>query len=562
VAKKLWYPQKQKFEVTTDAIDEDLILLEELLQEEMYEKSQKSLYQFIINFWNCHEPSPLKANWHMECIAEHVQAAINREVRRLIINVPPRSGKSIITSISAPCWSFIDRPFEKFWLISHSAKLFMQNIVLARRILEHPQYKDRWCNRELEDYYKFSIADDVNLKTRVETNRGGYILGGSPTSTALGMGYSVAILDDVLDSEESNSPAAIQKVNDWYTQTFLNRSNDPKTDVVIMIQQRLHQNDLTNYAKTVYEDAGWTHVILPAKYEPSLTFLSPIGYNDKRTKRNQLLDPERLPDEFLAAQSKNKVVYNTRYQQNPDADGEGNLLAPEWLKEVENRPRTPSLMITVWDLSFTDSPTSSYSVGLVLAKQDGYIYIIDMLRKQLDIPAQVDAIRHMRAKYPKAIVGVEKRANGHAVMSLLEREIKDIYAFEPRLFGGSKEQRLGATLQYFRDGKVLIYSPFKEDTKLENTYSVVDIKKELLSFPLGTTDDIVDCVSYGIQYLMEKEMDSMAVITKGERIIYSQDDITDKNILRADYNNAAAFERESNFLEIIPDRDYLTGINW
>lgn len=561
MAKKLWYPSKQKYEVSTEQIDEDLMLLDELLQQEMYEKSEKSLYQFLLNFWNCHEPSPYKPNWHSECIAEHIQAALNRDIRRLIINVPPRSGKSILSSISAPCFHFINHPEEKFWLLSHSSSLFVQNIVLARRILEHPLYRERWCNKHSE-HYKFSLSADVNLKTRVETNQGGYILGGSPSSGALGLGYSVAVLDDIMDSEESNSPAAIEKISSWYRSTFINRSNDPKTDVIIIVMQRLHQRDLTDYVLRTYGEQDWVHLVLPAKYEPERTFFSPIGFNDKRTKRNQLLDPERLPDEFLLAQSKNPVIYNTRYQQNPDATTDGNLLKPEWLQETSYKPKKFSNLITVWDLSFTDSPTSSYTVGLVLGKYDGCVYIVDMLRYQLDIPAQVDAIRKLRNKYPTAVVGIEKRANGHAVMSLLQREIKNIYAFEPRLFGGSKEQRLGSTLDYFRNKKVFIYNPFEIDDRLENSYSVNEIKKELLGFPLAAHDDIVDCVAYGIQYLMEKDGDNFAVITKGERIMYGEEDFSNREWLNPNYSNAVAFEQEKNFLDVIPDRDYLIGIEW
>lgn len=562
MGKKLWYPKKEKYQITTESIDEDIFLLEEILREEMYEKSEKSLYQFIINFWNCHEPSPLKANWHMECIAEHVQAAIERKIRRLIINVPPRSGKSIITSISAPTWAFINRPYEKFWLISHSAKLFVQNIVLARRIMEHPLYFNRWCDRGVEDTYSFSLSDDVNLKTRVETTEGGYILGGSPTSTALGMGYSTAILDDVLDSEESNSPAAIAKVNDWYTQTFLNRANDPKDSVVIIIMQRLHTEDLTEYVTRKYGDEDWTHLILPAKYDPARTFISPIGYNDQRKRRNELLDPERLPDEFLVQQAKNPLIYNTRYQQDPEADTGGNLVQAEWIQETSIKPLNFSMLLTVWDLSFTDSPTSTYSVGLVLGKFEDRVYIIDMFRDRCDIPGQLAAIRKLKQKYPKATIGVEKRANGHAVMSLLEREIKDIYAFEPRLFGGSKEQRLGSTLEYFRSKRVFLYSPFQEDTKLERTYSPEAIKKELLAFPLAANDDIVDCISYGVQYLMEKEQETIAIITGGEKLKYAEEDFSLRDWLRTKHSNTAAFEDEANFLNEIASRDYITGLEW
>jgi len=422
-------------------------------------------------------------------------------------------------SISAICHHWIKSPWEKFWLVSHSSKLFIQNIVLTRRIMEHPLYRDRWMNPELEEHYKFILSKDVNTKTRVENDSGGYILGGSPSSGALGMGYSVAFLDDPLDSEEANSPDAVAKVNNWYTQTFLNRSNDVNTDVQIIVMQRLRSNDIIDYVNRTYGDQDWFNLVLPAKYDPKRVWFSPIGFNDPRKYKNELLDPVRLPDSFLAAQAKNQIIYNTRYQQDPESSGDGNMVQKEWIVEVDKLPTVFDQMITVWDLSFGDSPKSSYSVGVVLGSRNGKYYCIDMIRDRMEVPEQVDAIRALKAKYPRAQIGVEKRANGNAAISLLKREINDIYPFQPRLFGGSKEQRLSATLPYFRDKLVHVYSPFTVDVSRHLTYDADIIIKELVAFPLGDDDDIVDCFGYGLQWLAEFGKENMAIITGGLELI-------------------------------------------
>lgn len=966
--------------INTRRLDEDLFLLEELLKDEMYEKSEKSLYQFIINFWNTFEPSPLVNNWHIECIAEHVQAALKRQIRRVIVNVPPRSGKSIISSICAPVWGFLNQPHEKFWLISHSAKLFIQNIVYARRILEHPLYKDRWCNKEDEENFRFSIATDVNTKTRIETDMGGYLLGGSPTSGALGMGYSVAILDDIMDSEKAYNPGEIENINNWYTQTFLNRSNNVNNDVIFIIMQRLsscflpetlvktdsglkeiqhltyldkvytsnhkyeeilnisekqvnpniveikpigmpytlkvtnehkvrtydaltkeyiwkaakeltikdkltypirtkqkdinltelwdedivrknnkqfysgsatylsgtpavdkdkvieafnicgnhiqkvakylgvhrnslanylkyydldylanknnylpasvvyteefwrivgywvaegwlseylvafafhseeleyinyiadfcnkynikcsikpvkeanctrvyfssiqfsnflrdnfkelaehkvipdwmfdiddnyikqfllgyiqgdgtirksktsvatvsknlaegvfnlflrlgipcywtktkkgknfdvqevfvhnyyvkdwiykqdtyitdeyskqprylhnyideinntfvikirsikqvnsfsnvwdittptgdfvaegvlvHNSDLTDYVTKTYGEQDWFVLNLPAKFEPERVFVSPIGYADKRTRKGQLLDPVRLPDEFLVTQAKNPKIYNTRYQQNPDAEGDGNLLKAEYIVERDRKPHKFTALITVWDLSFTDAPESTYTVGLVVGKYEDEYHVIDMFRDKCAIPEQLDAIRKLKAKYPSAVVGVEKKSNGHAAMSLLEREIKDIYGIEPRLFGGKKEQRFDSIIPYFRDRKIIIYNPFHVDIFVEDTFNSDIIKKELKAFPIGKYDDIVDCLSYAVQWLAEYGAESQGIITGGQKIQLADEDFIDKYKSKSYniFNPDDLFDSSS-----IPSKEDLAGIMW
>ena len=683
--------------------DEDLLLLEQLLMEEMYEQSEKSLYKFFLNFWKTFDPQPLVNNWHLECMCEHIQAAAKRQIRRLIINVSPRSSKclnentlirmadgsqkpikdilpgeyvlsldtekgihkpgkvtdvinsglkpvykvvvdtgetiystkehrfytwdgykrleelsvgddvsvarsfetllkvakeeslkkivsieyvgyentydicvpeyenfttaegfhvhnSTTSSITFPVWQWLHHPEEKFWLISHSARLFMQNVMYARKIMEHPQYQNRWMNPELEEHFRFTLAKDSNTKSRIDNTCGGYINTGSPTGKVLGMGYTVAVLDDLLDSEESHNPVAVQGVNDWFTNTFLNRSNDVNNDVIIIPMQRLATDDITGYVQRMYPEQDWFVLNLPAKYDPDRTFVSPIGYNDKRTVRNQLIDPVRLPEEFLIAQSKKPLIYNTRYLQNPEATGDGNFIKSEWIRESDSRPINHSVMITVWDLSITETAESDYTVGLVMCKFGDEFHIIDMWRKQCEIPEQIDAIRKMKRKYPQSIVGVEARSNGHAAMGMLRREIQNIYAFEPAKFGGSKEQRLGAVLQYFRDKKVCIYNPFQPDSKLEPTYSADTIIKELKAFPLGN-DDIVDCVAYGINYLAEYGQENTAMVTKGSKIVIAEEDYVLERQLRSapgiyDYTD---YTLDSH---LIPTRSDLADIQW
>jgi phage terminase large subunit-like protein len=404
----------------------------------------------------------------------------------------------------------------------------VQNIVAARRILIHPDYSDRWCNPALEEHLKFELSKDVNTKTKIENNVGGYILGGSPTSGALGMGYSIAVLDDILDSEESNSPAAIQFVNDWYTGTFLNRSNDVNTDVQIIVMQRLASEDIVNYVTTKYEDQDWCIVNLPARYEQKRAFFSPIGFNDKRKEEGELLDPKRLPSSFLDVQEKNPIIYNTRYQQNPASDKVGNFIQADWIKTCEARPNGLSPQIIVWDLSFTDNPGSSFSVGSVFQLVPGLygneVHMIDMWREQASIPRQLEGIKRLATKYPKAAIAVEAKGNGPAAMSMLEREIPDIIALNPALYGGKKEQRLGAVAHLIEGGKFVIYKPLLLDKTLEVTYSFEDIKKELLSFPLSQFNDIVDTISYGLQYFAEFDQEGVAFITQGKELKLMEED--------------------------------------
>lgn len=543
-------------------IDNQILLLEDLLMETMYEAVERSLYKFLINFWSSFDSAPFVNNWHIACMCEHIQAALDREIRRLIINVSPRSSKSICSSITSPAFQWTRKPEEKFWLLSHSERLYVQNIIYCRRILEDERYKQRWCNPEDTDHYQFNISTDQNTKTRIENTAGGYILGGAPRGRALGMGFTVAILDDILDSEESYNEEIVRKNNEWYKNTFRNRSNDKENDVIIIVQQRLRENDLTGYVLDKYKEEGWFTLLLPARYDPNRTFVSPIGFNDPRKHKGELLDPKRLPDDFLTAEANSDyVLYQTRYQQNPGDIKEGNVIKTEYLNHTYYKPPENSIRITVWDLSFTNNPTGSYTVGLVLTKVEDKIVLEDMFRDKIEIPEQVSNIKRLKSKYPNSIIGIEQKANGHAVISMLQRELTnaEIYTFNPKLFGGSKEQRIAAILPFLREGKFQIYTPSIVDLDLEDTYDVNVIEKELKSFPTGVNDDIPDCLAYGVQYLCELGKEDYSVITRGEKIRFSENDYADatfryKDILsKLDYYDKHDLDDDLLLFSDVPD---------
>lgn len=536
--------------------DQELRQLNDLLEGEMYEASEKSLYSFFINFWPTFDPSPLVNNWHLECLCEHAQAAADRQIRRLVVNIPPRSSKSTVNSIALPAYHLLKQPDEQFWLISHSERLFTQNIVYTRRIFDHPRYKDRWLDPN-SPHYRFSITSDQNTKTRIDNNMGGRLMGGSPGTSALGMGYTIAVLDDILDSEESQNIAQVSKVNDWYSRTFLNRSNDNNNDVVIIVMQRLHSIDLTGYVKEKYADQDWFILNLPARYDSKRTFISPIGFNDKRTKERELLDPVRLSDAFLATQEKDPIVYETRYQQNPDLETTSQFYHSEYWRTTPFQNTSYTQRAIVWDLSFTDNPKSSYTVGLVLELAFGKYYIIDMFRKQCDTVEQIAAVERMHKKYPGSLTCVEIKANGHAVVNILSNKVPNIHRLDPKLYGGSKEQRFGAVIPFCKEGKVWFFEPKEGINKLESTYDLEIIKKELTGFPLYSSNDIVDTFAYGILVLNTFNNDS-TVVVGAEKMKYTDEDFFgNRETSIYEVNNPINF-----YVDALPTRDDITGLQW
>jgi hypothetical protein len=432
------------------------------------------------------------------------------------------SGKTTIL-VSGVVWNWLRRPEEQYWFLSHSSRLFIQNILLCRRIMAHPKFSTRWMNVASPDY-KFSFADDQNTKTKIENNQKGYILGGSPRSTSLGMGYTVAAFDDIMDSEESARPGTVEKINSFYTGTFMNRSNDVNNDVTIINMQRLRQGDLTDYVNENYGEEGWFNLVLPARYDVTRVFLSPIGYNDKRTRPGQLLDPIRLPDSFLQMQEKDRIIYNTRYQQDPSSGRVGTYIKKEWLHRVAELPTYFEKVVTVWDLSFDDKVGASYTVGLTGGIRKDKITLFDMFRNQVDIVRQVAAIKAMRDKLPQSEICLENKANGSAAKTLLRDQVPNIRHLDPAVYGGSKEARVMSILPYLHEHGLSVYDPSLltaySSTKHipDETYDPGAIEDELVAFPLGRTSDIVDCVAYLTAILTHETSGSDIVITRGTKI--------------------------------------------
>ena len=549
---------------------DDLIKeLELLKEEEEYKKCEKHLRHFFRRAWNIFDPADFVGNWHIDCMAEHIQAAFDRKIRRLAVTIPPRCGKSTLGSIAASAWGWVRDPKEKMWLISHSLELVDQNISGAKTIVKDPWYTNRWCNPDDELSYRFSYGGEGLLDTRkrFENSQGGYLIGGSPESKTLGKGYTVAILDDILDSAESYNSDRVHKVNNWYKTTFRNRSNNKSNDVVIIIMQRLSEADICAYVEENYPDEDWFKLVIPARYDPTLTFVSPLGsrWNDKRTKPNQLLDPVRLPEDFLFGEEKDLQLFNTRYQQNPSGSALGNVIKREVLEQAKIPKLTGryDLILTIWDLNTTDAPTSTYTVGAVMGlTAEGNIELIDMFREICDIDSQVLNVHRLKEKYPQSIIGVETKANGAAILTNIRKKYpaNEMIEFDPKIYGGSKLQRYSAAAHTIKSGKFKIYEPLIPDENLEETYNVETIIEEMVSFPLSKYNDIVDSVSYGLLYLDNVDISQILIITNGKPIEISRYIGT---ITMSHLEYAARQAQEESTLSVynsIPSLDDLLGI--
>jgi predicted phage terminase large subunit-like protein len=244
---------------------------------------EDSLYKFLKGAWRYIDASPFTDGWPIEAVAEHLQAVVDGDIKRLIINIPPRCAKSSLTSVAFPAWTWAQPrqwdsptsgPGVQFLHASYAQQLALRDSVKCRRLIDSPWYQERWGDR-------YRLTGDQNTKTRFDNDQNGSRLSTSVGSALTGEGGSIIVVDDPNAAQEAFSEATIQTTIEWWDSALSTRLNDPKTGAFIVIQQRLSEEDLTGHILS--KDVGeWTHLCLPMRYEWRRHSCTQIGWHDPR----------------------------------------------------------------------------------------------------------------------------------------------------------------------------------------------------------------------------------------------------------------------------------------
>ena len=254
----------------------------------MAEKARLSFRQFVIQAWHILEPgTPFVGGIDVDAICSHLQAVTDGRIPNLIINVPPRHAKSLLTAVFWPAWVWIDHPESRWLFSSYREDLATRDSVKCRRLIESPWYQQRWGDR-------YQMVEDQNQKHRFENNRTGYRVV-VPMSGGTGEGGDYVVVDDPHSVEQAESDAARIAAIDWWNGTMSTRLNDHSNGHKIVIQQRLHELDLTG---DLLMRGGYEHLCLPAEFEPDRRCRTSI-WTDPRTTPGELLCPRRFDNAAL-----------------------------------------------------------------------------------------------------------------------------------------------------------------------------------------------------------------------------------------------------------------------
>jgi predicted phage terminase large subunit-like protein len=466
--------------VDIKAVDTDLII---------GELSRRSLKQFIKHFWPIVEPSsPFVDGWHIDAICDHLVALTKRQIRNLLINLPPRHCKSTLCSVIFPAWQWLHSPGEKFLYTSYAFQLAERDSVRCRRLIDSSLYQK--CYGHL-----YKMSEDQNTKRRFENDQGGIRLIASVLSSGTtGEGGDYIVVDDPHNASESESDIRRQNVATWFVESFFNRINDPARGCRLVVGQRIHNEDLSGY---ILENMGaeWCHLNLPYDYDRAKAKKTKIGWTDPRKFDGQPLWPERFPESEINLHRKKARYFSTQFNQNP-LDAENAPFRPEHfryydedadfyiVKDKRIRKRDCFTLITA-DLAISEAKTADYTAICVAAvAPTGEIILLDMVRERMSGTKIVPRLVALNELYQPAYVLVEDVAFQRCIVDQARAEGLPVRQAKAK---GDKESR-SLPLQYkFEQGQVW----FPKERPW-----VATLEKELIEFPQGSYDDQTDALSY------------------------------------------------------------------
>ncbi len=454
--------------------------------------------------WHVVEPvRPFVDAWHLQAIAEHLEAVTRGEIRNLVINIAPGMAKSLTVSVFWPVWEWIAHPERRWLYSSYALSLSMRDSLKCRRIIESPWYRERWGD-------VFQLRDDQNAKLKFENDRTGYRLATSVGGTVTGERADRVVVDDPHNLLEAASDVKRMEAITWWDEAMSTRLNDFKTGARVIVMQRLHEEDLSGH---VLARGGYDHLCLPTEYDPSRNVTTSIGFRDPRTVEGELLAPALFGPEQNEQQKKDLGPYGYAGQhgQTP-APRTGGMFQMQWFRAEQAAPASFVAVVRYWDKAGAAPGKGDWTVGVLMGRTwDGYYWILDVVRGQWPSnernsvileTAKVDATRYPGMKtWVEQPPGLGKESTD-AVVRLLAG-----YNVQADPAHGTKEDRAEPVSSQLRAGNVRMI-----EADWNGPYLAV-----MCPFPAGRHDDDVDATSGAFNKLAVESYDPNAFGTAGGR---------------------------------------------
>jgi predicted phage terminase large subunit-like protein len=430
-------------------------------------------------------PSP-----YIELLAAALERCRTGRTKRLIINLPPRTLKSHAASVAFPAWLHGHDPAKQIICASYGQDLADKHARDCRTLMNSAFYRGL--------FPAATLAPDKQSVNEFITKVGGFRISTSVGGVVTGRGADIIILDDVMKPEDALSETRRKAGNDWYRTTLLSRLNSKEHGVIIIVMQRLHQEDLVGEVLDRETRDAWEVVSLPAIAEQDESFLieSPLGNHRYFRKAGEALHPERDSLETYRRVREEIGEYNfqSQYQQNP-LSREGGVIKKEWIKYCEPHewPKQFEYILQSWDTASKNGEKNNYSVCTTWGIHDANFYVIDVFRKRLNFPDLKRAVLELFARHKPEKVLIEDKGSGTPLIQELKSDhaIWCLEAYTPKQ-NNDKLVRLDAQSIKFESGRV--YLP-------KHLPWVDEYVREITGFPGSKYDDQVDSTSQALESL-------------------------------------------------------------
>ncbi len=431
------------------------------------------------SFYTLSPGQVFEPGWPLRALTHRLQQVRSGELRRLVINMPPRSLKSLTTSVAFPAYLLGHDPSRRTICVSYSSELAYKHSNDFRALISAPWYQRAFPNTRVGRF--------KDSEGEIEFTGRGYRLATSVNGTLTGRGGDLIIIDDPLKPIDSLSEPKRSAVNNWFTSTLMSRLDDKRTGAIVVVMQRVHMDDLTGFVLGQSDD--WVHLNLPAIAERDEDI--PLGPTEVYHRRaGEALFPEREPLGVLEGlrATLGSDLFSAQYQQAPVPPG-GAMIKRHWVRRyTELPPEHQRLMIMQsWDTAGKGGPDNDWSVCTTWQQtRDCQWYLLDVWRGRVDYPALKAQVAAHATKWRARKVLIEESGTAMGLLQELRYVISGGIGIKP---DRDKATRMSMASATFEAGQV--HFPVQASW-------LATLEAELFAFPGSAHDDQVDSISQAI----------------------------------------------------------------
>ena len=433
------------------------------------------------------EPAtPYHHNWHVDIICDHLMALHSGQIKKLIINIPPRFLKSILVNGAYASWVLGHNPRHKILSTSFGENVIIDNCKYAKAMV-----KSTLFNRLFPE----TVVGDKSTNKEFSTSLGGYFRGITVGGNITGQGGDLLICDDPHKAIDVYHDVRRTMPLTWFGGSFLSRRNQPKDSKVLLVMQRLHIKDLAGHLK---EQGEYEVLELPLVAEKKTTIYFKHLINPSTGKvfkvtrpEGGLLHKERFDQEVVNRLKKEYTPseFAAQYQQSP-IPLDGSLIDITKFKRYRIPPSNFKSITISLDTANKDSEKNAYSVATVWGELDNGYYLLDLWRDKVRISLLEQATINLCEKWqPDSLVIEDKGSGQQLVQHLVDNTTYNIFPIIPK---GSKFFRMEQATKTIDAGNV--YLP----TKAEWLH---DFESEMQAYPHSSFADIVDSTSQFLNWI-------------------------------------------------------------